>query len=120
MLWRRLSSTLVAMLLLNLNGFSSRGACTDHRQGHEGHAGHAAPSGGMHDADPTSPSHEHVPNAPAVERCCAALGSCSIAWTALRSAEDLPAAEASRRIPASSLHTPAIGLRAPEPPPPKA
>ena len=117
MLSRRLASALVAVLLLNLNWFSSRSACADHRGDH---AGHEAPSGIMHDVDAMSPSHDHVPTAPAAERCCAALGSCSIAWTALRSADDLPAAEGSRRIPASARHAPAVGLRAPEPPPPKA
>ena len=120
MLSRRVASALVAIFLLNLNWVSSRGACSDHRQGHESHGAHPAPSGVRHGADAPSPSHDHAPTAPAAERCCAALGSCSIAWTAERDADGLPAAEGSRRIPASFRHAPAIGLRAPEPPPPKA
>ena len=119
MIVRRVTAFVIGLLLLDLTWVGGDRTCMDHP--HDS-AMAGAPAEIAHhqmdgSGDATNDASSEVPPA---RGGCASLASCAIAWTAPRSTELIDVTTHAPAIPATSLRVPVSGLRAPEPPPPKA
>jgi hypothetical protein len=118
MIGRRALSLVLGLLLANATWLGGGRACIDRPHGAD--MPNTETAAGHHHATPAddAPRHSSNDNAP-VARCCASLASCATTLAIAHPLDHRPIDDGSVRIAPALFGMVSIGLRAPEPPPPK-
>jgi hypothetical protein len=120
MIRRRITGFLVSLLLFHLTWIGNDPACGDQTDGAAATTATPGDATHHHGAASSDDTRAPAPVIPGPRQCCAAMASCAVALIAAHATERVDPAASEGNALATSTHAPALGIRAPEPPPPKA